>query len=290
MELAEWRRHIDQVVADEGQWFGILNEDGHPIYEFGGLVRVSFPEARLAVSSVEATVNVAPGDRLLDDLVGEGLGVVDDAGRLAPANGPLRMLCHITPGERQTAYITHTVVEGKGTPSTLTIHGVDLMDMLASWPCPSIPVEWGGKRFEAWVTDASGTKYTKTRTLAQLPFATKADGYTVSGPARDTVRRLVQDSFDGVNALYGWGKDAHAVVEFDDTPDGSPRVVIRVNDDPVMDTVAEPVRSAGLGIEVRLWWPGDAPVRVRTSRDPEKLATSTWPVPKLIVRIYEVEE
>ena len=117
MELAEWRRHIDQVVEDEGQWFGILNEDGHPIYEFGGIVNVSFPETRLAASSVEATVNVAPGDRILDDLVGEGLGVVDDAGRLAPANGPLRMLCQIRPGERQTAYITHTVVVGVGTPT-----------------------------------------------------------------------------------------------------------------------------------------------------------------------------
>lgn len=289
MELADWRRHIDQVVADEGQWFGILNEDGHPIYEFGGLVRVSFPEARLATSSVEATVNVSPGDRLLDDLVGEGLGVVDDAGRLAPANGPLRMLCHITPGERQTAYITHTVVEGKGTPSTLTIHGVDLMDMLATWPCPSIPVEWGAHEFSEWSTDASNTKYTTPRTLAQLPFATKADGYTVSGPARNTVRHLVQDSFDAVNALYGWA-DAHAVAEFDSTPDDSPRVVIRVNDDPVLDTVAEPARSAGLGIEVRLWWPGDKPVNTRSETVRSGLDYSSWSTPKLIVRVYEVEE
>lgn len=289
MELADWRRHIDQVVADEGQWFGILNEDGYPIYEFGGLVHVSFPETRLAASSVEATVNVSPGDRILDDLVGEGLGVVDDAGRLAPANGPLRMLCHVTPGERQTAYITHTVVEGRGTPSTLTIHGVDLMDMLATWPCPSIPVEWGAHDFEEWETDASNTKYATPRTLAQLPFATKADGYTVSGPARNTVRHLVQDSFDAVNALYGWD-DAHAVVEFDGTRDESPRVVIRVNDDPVLDTVAEPARSAGLGIEVRLWWPGDGRVYTRSRTTRGGLVPSSWGSPKLIVRVYEVEE
>ena len=83
--------------------------------------------------------------------------------------------------------------------------------------------------------------------------------------------------------------DAHAVVEFDGTPDESPRVVIRVNDDPVLETVAEPARSAGLGIEVRLWWPGDKSVRVRTKRDPERTAASTWSTPKLIVRVYEVE-
>lgn len=289
MELAEWRRHIDQVVEDEGQWFGILNENGYPIYEFGGIVNVSFPETRLAASSVEATVNVAPGDRILDDLVGEGLGVVDDAGRLAPANGPLRMLCQIRPGERQVAYITHTVVEGTSSPSTLTIHGVDLLDALATWPCPSIPHEWGEHEFSEWSTDASNTKYATPRTLAQLPFATKADGYTVSGPARDTVRHLVQDSFDAVNALYGWS-DAHAVVEFDGTPDISPRVVIRVNDDPVLDTVAEPARSAGLGIEVRLWWPGDKSVDTRSETVRGGWVHSSWSTPKLIVRVYEVEE
>lgn len=290
MELEQWRKHIDQVVADEGQWFGILDENGLPLYEFGGIVHVSFPETRLATSSVEATVNVTPGDRILDDLVGEGLGVVDDAGRLAPANGPLRMLCQIRPGERQTAYITHTVVEGVGTPSRLTIHGVDLLDALATWPCPSIPHEWGEHEFSEWSTDASNTKYATPRTLAQLPFATKADGYTVSGPARDTVRHLVQDSFDAVNALYGWRYSEHAFVEFDGTPDISPRVVIRVNDDPVLDTVAEPARSAGLGIEVRLWWPGDDAVQVRTKREPVQVARSTWSTPTLIVRVYEVKE
>mgnify|MGYP001761200048 FL=1 len=162
--------------------------------------------------------------------------------------------------------------------------------MLSTWPCPSIPVEWGEHEFSEWGTDASNKKYTTPRTLAQLPFATKADGYTVSGPARDTVRHLVQDSFDAVNALYGWRYQEHAFVEFDDTPDGSPRVVLRVNDDPVMDTVAEPARSAGLGIEVRLWWPGDVPVRTRVRDDRSSSVRSSWGSPKLIVRVYEVEE
>lgn len=289
MELAEWRRHIDQVVDDEGQWFGILDENGYPLYEFGGIAHVSFPEARLAVSSVEVTVNVTPGDRILDDLVGEGLGVVDDAGRLTPANGPLRMLCHIRPGERRVAYISHTVVEGTSSPSKLTIHGVDLLDALATWPCPSIPHEWGEHDFEVWETDASNMKYATPRTLAQLPFATKADGYTVSGSARNTVRHLVQDSFDAVNALYGWS-DVHAVVEFDGTRDESPPVVIRVNDDPVLETVAEPARSAGLGIEVRLWWPGDKSVDTRSETVRGGWVHSSWSTPKLIVRVYEVEE
>lgn len=290
MELAEWRRHIDQVVADEGQWFGILDENGYPLYEFGGIAHVSFPEARLAVSSVEVTVNVTPGDRILDDLVGEGLGVVDDAGRLTPANGPLRMLCHVRPGERRVAYISHTVVEGTSSPSTLTIHGVDLLDALATWPCPSIPHEWGEHDFEVWETDASNMKYATPRTLAQLPFATKADGYTVSGPSRDTIRHLIQDSFDAVNALYGWSHQEHAFVEFDGTTDKSPRVVIRVNDDPILDTIAEPARSAGLGIEVRLWWPGDKAVQVRKPTDRVSTSFSSWGSPKMIVRVYEVEE
>ncbi|MER0069239.1 hypothetical protein [Corynebacterium sp. KPL3806] len=291
MDLVQWRSHIKQVVEDEGQWLGILNEDGLPFYELGQVSRVSFPETRLAASSVEVAVNVTLGDRVVDDLVGEGLGKTSDEGRLVPATGALRMLCLIRRGgERRVAYVTHTVAEGRYAPSVLTIHGLDLVDGLAAWPCPSIPVEWAGKEFKTWDTDASGIAYSKPRVLAQVPFATKADGYTVKGSARDTIRRLIQDSFDGVNALYGWGDDPHAVVEFDSSVDNSGQVLIRVNDDPVLETVAEPARSAGLGIEVSLWWPGDTPVRVRVSRDPEQFEVRSWAHPVQVVRIRRIKE
>lgn len=289
MDLTSWRKHIDYVVKDEGQWLGILDENGLPLYELPAYSSVSFPEAHLDASSAEVVVPVSAGDTVLDDLVGEGLGVQDAAGRLVPASGPTRLLMLARPGERRVGTVTHTVAGGVSAPSTLTVHAVDLLNGLSWWPCPSIPVEWGRAQFTDWDTDASGEKYTSSRRLAQLQFATNADGYTKRGAAVSVIRDLIQDSFDAVNSLYGWADNPHAVVEYPTGVDESPEVFIRVNDDPVLDTVAEHARSAGVGIEVILWWPGDDAVRVRTSRDPRAFGFKSWPHPVQIVRVSHVK-
>lgn len=290
MDLAQWRAHIDQVVGDEGQWLGILDENGLPLYELGGVVSVNFPEQRLSASSVEVVLAVRAGDRVMDDLIGVGLGMQDDEGRLVPAAGATRLICLVREGERRVATITHSVVSGTAGPSSLTVHAIDLVDGLSWWPCPSIPVEWVNSDFSEWTKDASGGEYAQPRILAQVPFATKALGYTMDGQAVTVVRRLVQDSFDAVNDLYGWADDPHAVVEYPVENDASKRVLIRVNDDPIMDTIGEACRSAGLDIEVGLWWPGDAPVRVRTGRDPETFAEREFSHPVQVVRVFEMGE
>lgn len=287
MELAQWRKHIEQVVEDEGQWLGVLDEDGYPLYELGGLVRHSFPTFHLGESSVEVELSVTPGDRVLDDLVGEGLGVVDESGVLVPASGPARLLCLVRGGKRVVALVTHSVVAGREVPSTLTVHGVGLNTMLLFWPCPSVPVEWASAGFSEWETDASGLTYSQARVLAQVQFATRADGYTKIGPGVTMISELVQDSFDAVNTLYGWVDDPHAVVEFAAGVDGSPEVAIRVNDDPVGDTISEPARVAGLGVFVDLWWPGDDPVRVR-SADRGSFGEVEFSHPVQVVRVKEV--
>lgn len=289
MDLGKWRKHIDAVVADEGQWLGILDENGLPLYELGQLVSVSFPEQRLSASSIEITVRVSPGDRVVNDLIGEGLGVMDGEGRLVPAAGPTRLICLVRGGERRVATVTHTVVSGGLAPTLVTVHGVDLLDGLAWWPCPSIPAQWQAGKFTTWEQDAAGEPYATPRQLAQVPLGTRADGYTKKGPARKILRELVQDSFDAANTLMGWS-DPHAFVEFDTTEDTSPETLVRVNDDPIWGTISEPARTAGLGVEVRLWWPGDTPIRVRTTREPAQFALLEWDHPVQIVRINMLKE
>ncbi|MGV0434174.1 hypothetical protein ACUY3H_04325 [Corynebacterium ureicelerivorans] len=287
LTLAEWRAHIDQVVADEGQWLGVADENGAPLYELAGAG--TFPSSFLTAESAEVTVNVAPGDVVVDDLVGERLGVMDAEGRLVPASGPTRLLVWVREGERLAATITHTVASGGLVPSALTIHAVDLLDGLAWWPCPSIPVEWKQAEFKQWDTDESGISYASVRELARVQMTTKLDGYTVSRRARTAVRVVVQDSFDAVNRLMGWS-DPHAVVAFDGGEDTTPDVFIRVNDDPVLDTVQETCRQAGLSLRVGLWWPGDAPVQVRTDHDGEATEAVSWPYPVQVVRVDVMEE
>lgn len=294
MDLAQWRKHIDQVVADEGKWWGVANEDGVPIVELVG--KGTFPESHLVPSSAEFTVRVQEGDRVLDELVGDKLGEMDEDGRLVPASGPTRLLVSVQAGKRRAATITHTVVTGSTTPSSLTIHGVDLVDGLSWWPCPSVPVEWdpakasqGLAKWKDYEQDESFTRYAVKRSLARVPFATRLSGYFEEGPARTVVRNIIQDSFDAVNALMGWDTP-HAVVAFDDPPDTTPFVQVRVNDDTVADTVQETARQAGLTITVGLWWPGDAPVPVRTDQEGEQTTLKTWEQPIQVVHVHEFKE
>lgn len=310
LTLKQWRTHIDQVVSDEGQWVGLLNEDGAPFLEFPALVSMNAPKTRLAPASVEATVSVADGGRrVLEELVGDGLGRLDAVTRrLAPNDGPTRLLCVVRPGERRVFTVTHSVVEGGVVPSTMTVHGVDLLDGLAWWPCPSIPrvwlkhdvMEWhpgkgGGTyvhksiptEFVEWITDASGVPYKTKRRMAQVEMGREADGYTKKGPARTVVRTLIQDSFDAVNRLFGWGVP-HAVVDFEQSVDESPEVLIRGDDSSVWDTVSDPALQSGVNVMVDLWWPGDAPVVVRVSEPwagSVRTAAKTWDVPMQVVRV-----
>lgn len=296
MDLEQWRKHIDQIVADEGQWWGVADEEGIPIYELVGVG--TFPKSHITPSSAEFTVShVQEGDRVLDDLVGNKLGEVDEDGRLTPASGPTRLLVLVRAGERRAATITHTIVAGKTVPSQVTIHGVDLVDGLSWWPCPSVPVEWnpttstkklGMAVWETYTQDESFTRYAVPRTLTRVPFATRLTGYYEEGPARTVVRNTIQDAFDAVNALKDW--QPHAVVAYDGGEDSTPFVQLRVNDDPIMDTVQETARQAGLTITVDLWWPGDDPVVVRSDQEGETTTTQLWDQPMQIVQVREFKE
>lgn len=286
MELKDWRKHIDQVVADEGEWVGVADENGYPIYELA--CTHDFPRSHLTPESVECTVNVHPGDRILDDLVGEKLGHTDKEGRLAPASGPTRLLVLEREGTRQAATITHTIATGGLSPTTLTVHGVDLLDGLAWWPCPSVPFVWTKDKWTTQKTDESGVTYTTARQLAQVQLTTKLDGYTIDNTALTAVRIAIQDAFDAVNTLMGW-KDPHAVVAFGGS-DPTPRALIRVNDDPVLDTIQETARLAGLSIQVGLWWPGDDPVHVRADHDGHSTKPMTWAHPVQVVKVQTMQE
>ena len=288
MDLAQWRKHIDAVVRDEGQWVGISDENGLPLYELSGTL--TFPESHLSAASAEVTVQVQPGDRVLDDLVGDGLGEVDAEGRLVPHSGQTRLLVLVRAGERRAATVTHSVVSGVSVPSQIVVHGVDLLDGLSTWPCPSIPAVWESAEFSEWSTDASGEQYATKRDLAQVQFTTRIDHYLERGPAKTVLREVIQDSFDAVNTLNGWSDDPHAVVAYESGEDTSPEIIVRINDDPVMDTIAEHARSAGVGIEVGLWWPGDDPVTVRVAHDSTETKQATWPHPIQVVRLTDFRE
>ncbi|MGY0887122.1 hypothetical protein ACW675_07205 [Corynebacterium aurimucosum] len=285
MDLNDWRKHIRQAVADDGFWVGIANEDGMPFMEVPPFAALKFPRNRMAVSEFELTLHAPADTPIKDELIAEGIGVQDEAGRLVPASGPTRMLIVEVPGQPRLAYfITHATISGAGAPDTLVIKGVDAVDCLAFWPGPSIPLEVQKAKFQTWNEDASGEAYKTPRRLAQVPFATAADGYTMKGRARSVIRDFVDDSLKSVNALMGWAGDEHAVVDYSGGVDDSREIYLRTSDDYILDTIAAPLKNAGLYLRVDMWWPGDDPVVVRGG------STKSWDRPMLIIRIDSMKE
>ena len=285
MDINEWRAHIEEVVAAEGQWIGLANGDGVPIMDAPPLISLSAPEQHLAETSVEAVFPAVQGSRFMDMLSAPGLGV-DDGGELIPQTDALLLLVVRAGGERLAYMISHVVLAGESGPTTITVHGVDLVGELALHPAPSVPLSWAGAEFSEHTTDAAGAPYTIARRLAWVEFATVADGFTMNGPAVTVIRRLCQDSFDAVDKAYGWQDDPKFVTDFSGGEDTSPEVMIRVSDDYLWDTIAEPARAAGVGVEVNLWWPGDAPVVARVDGE---LVERAFEHPVLVVRVFEIK-
>ncbi|HAT1360257.1 MULTISPECIES: hypothetical protein [Corynebacterium] len=291
MDFKSWRKHIDQVVEDEGYWVGLADENGYPLLDIPPFESLTLPRTRLATSEFEFLVHAPAGSPINDDLVADGIGVQDQEGRLIPAKGPTRMLIVVTPGNPRLSYFVNiSSLSGISAPDQLTVKGVDGLDCLAFWPGVSIPVEVEKATFSDWSTDASGIQYEKTRRLARVPLATVADGYTLYGKARTVIRRFIQDSFDAVNALMGWTGDEHAVVDFGGGPDTTSEIYLRTSDDYVWDTIAGPAKNSGLYVHVDLWWPGDPAVTVRKDRASGETVSKTWERPMLIVRVDTMKE
>lgn len=288
-EFMDYRKHIDYVVDTFGQWVGVCDEEGWPLLELPPTISLSASETRGASSSVEATVRLDAGHPLLQEFIGKGLGEMK-GGKLELAGSAARLLVVQRPGARLAYQATIGVASGVSGPSELNIRGVDLLEGLSAWPCPSIPLEWTKAKFSSWNTDASGAEYSKPRELARVEFGTAVDGYTVDGPAVSVLRTLIQDSLDAVNALCGWSDDPHMVVDFSGVGvDTSPRVLVRTSDDVVWDTIADVAQSAGVTVLVDLWWPGDDPVQVRQGRDPARYRAVDLGKPMQVVRVEVTE-
>ena len=269
MDFPEWQKHVNQVVADTGEWIGLANADGVPVCDFPAAESVEAPRTRLAVADHQVVIpargRIAPTNGIVERLLAPNIGVFDESGYLAPATGGNYLVVIARPGIRLAFDAVFATGEGPSdAPERLTVGGVSLTDLLDAHPCPSIPHTWEGGEFTEWREDAGGP-YRKPRQLAPVELATRADGYTVTGPAVRVIRDLCQDSFDAVNALKGWA-DPHLVVDYGVVSASGERITIQVQDDPLWSTILAPAESAGVNVWVELWWPGDPPITVRGPR------------------------
>lgn len=283
-----WQATAKAHIADSGVWFGLLNEDWEPIATISPrdvnevYTRLTSPELSFDVDVPENGVSVA-----VDELIAPDLGTFDESGRFEAANIVGRSVCVQRGDDRQAYFIPYVDASGKRSPETVHVEASGLLSLLEATPCPSIPESWRGD-FSVQSGDAAG-KYVTPREYSLVEFATRADGYTVTGPAEFAIRTVIQDSLDAVQKHMGW-EEPHMVVDYAPTGRKSPEAAIRVEDDFILPTVAETARTAGVNISASLWWPGDSAVTARISPlDKEDTEGRTWGHPIAVIHVEQME-
>lgn len=257
------RWHRQRVAADRGQWVGLLDAEGEPLWDAAPIIDMQAPETRFEVSSLRMTMRIRSRQGvvhpMVSELIADGLGT-DGQGAMVPVTDSTRLLIVERPGSgpgtRRAYRVVSSTLSGEVlAPTLLRVDGVSMLDILAGLPCPSIPDSWTG----TWITsdrDWAGP-WSKPRLIQDVKFASVATGFTVSGPAEATIRALIVRSLAAAFRAAGVAGDPPVVV--DPTPSGrpSPTVVIRPTDDSIWATVAAPAAAAGVRISADLWLPGD---------------------------------
>lgn len=282
-----WRATADAHVKDKGVWFGLLDENWEPI---ATLSPSDVSEVNTRLASPELSLDhdgmkLGGVSTMVDELIAPDLGTFDEQGRFEASNIVGRSIGVQRGGTRQAYFIPYVDAQGDKMPETLHVESSGLMSLLDATPCPSVPESWRGG-FEVRTANAAGT-YRTPREYSLVEFATRADGYTVSGSAESAIRTVVQDSIDAVMRHMGW-ELPHMVVDFSPSGVESPDVLIRVEDDFILPTVQETARIAGVGISADLWWPGDEPVLTRVAPQSDETALSMWDHPVAVIRINQL--
>lgn len=254
------RKHREQVKHDTGQWIGLADENWEPIMDLPPVIEMTCPAASNAKASakiiISTRVNGGHISPIVDELIAENLTDTDSEGRLLVAFQKNRFIIIERNGfRRRCIRITHAIARGQEMPTTIEVHGVDEMDVWESIPCPSAPSYWTATR--KMIDRDWAQKWSKPYQMAEIKLAAVADGFTVSGPAESTIRKLVVDSLAAFWRVTGI-TDEPVVVDLEPMRGReSPHVLIRPEDGSLLDTVKDAAKNAGVLLSCHLWWPGD---------------------------------
>ncbi|CAM4010475.1 hypothetical protein [Corynebacterium belfantii] len=266
------KKHRDQVIADQGQWLGLLDENATPMMDLPPVMEMRMPEATNDPASgmVKLRVQSASGivHPVIHQLIADGLGKTDDVGRLVPLSEATRFIAIERAGSRRVFRVDFAVAEGgAGAPSVLAVHGTDMLKTLARFPAMSGPTTWTGKwtRFTRdWAGPENvGVQFDKPRDLQDIKMITVADGATEQGAAEPLIRKIISDSLAATWRAIG-REDllADPPVQVDPNPSGrkSKNILIRPTDRSIWEELAPLAAAAGVSISAEMWWPTDAPI------------------------------
>lgn len=251
-------KHRDYVAQKEGQWIGILDGSGNPVFDLPHPIDMSASEARLSPESLKVSIPIEGENGVLhpvtDLLLGSHLGIIDN-GTFQPANGSTYIIVvQRANGEQWAGKIKFATAQGGALkPTVLTIHALNVLDVLGELPCPASNEAWRNAPYQTMRNDPA-VAFEKSREISLLTLANSADGFSEKGEAEPLIRRIITEAIGTVSKHSGW-KQPHVVV--DQTPSGesTPSITVRLTDSSIWDTVVEYALLAGVNIRARLVFP-----------------------------------
>lgn len=276
--------HIAAVVADRGQAIWLHDEDGVPICALPPEIEMVARSTRNAVQELElkisARTSAGQPHRVVNELIADGLGKTDTTGRLVPNGDHARLIVIFRENFRACFRVTHATAAGDDpvSPETITIFGLDELGFLEALPCPSIPGTWGKEPFKDFPRD-EGAEFSQPLRMRPISLAAQADGFVVAGPADRVIRDLITRSLRAVwETVEPPITEPPVVVDQQLTGRQSPHVLIRPQDNSILETVAAVAKNAGVVITATLWLPGD-----------EQPAGVTLGKPTIVVSVQQKE-
>lgn len=263
VDWAQFAGHREALVESEGQYVGLLDENGHPLCDLPHPVEMQAPRERNAISSLQmtfpvstATGGVHPAARaLVDDTIG-----VEKNGAITPTP-KTRFVLVERPGSSWCYRVAQRMATGPaGKLQSITVHGVDVVNYLTQLPCPTQPAKWKSSRFHRFekdwlaVTDKTA-RFVTPRDIAEVDFY---DSYLADQVIYDyaevAIGRIITESVDAVAGILGMSTPPFNVTV---TNHGghAEKIMIKPDDGFIWDVVAPRATAAGVGITATMVLP-----------------------------------
>ena len=265
------KKHRAQVVADFGQWIGLLDENGQPICDLPQPLTMTAPRGRGSVGSFQATFDLGdetgglshPAVRALID---DTMGVTDGTGHVTPTSHTRIIVIERATGRRQAYEVAQRKSKTMaGTHHVMEINGADMVGKLSRIPIMSMPASWTaltGNYAWADITNAwadaditipmNGDYEAKRITLAKRATG----GFTQGGtePGEQTLWRVLDESIRAAFTLAGTRAGIVAVKPETSLVDP---MLIKPSDGDVWTELSARATAAGITISSDWWFPGD---------------------------------
>lgn len=283
MAFVEWdafRAHREQVIADHGEWWGMLDNHQHPITDLPAPTESSWGKVWNEPTEMSASFDLIEDGvvhPMVDPLVGEGLARVDEQGQLIPTLDESLFVAVERPGVRAVYRVAFPDVSSQtvDAPDAVTVHGVDeLQWVLGALIGPSAPDTW--IHGEGWhhLNQDWATTWGKYRWMNDIKMAAELRIGVRDGRADRVIRQVIVDGVRVAEHMYGRSLPIYVSPYF--SGHESPKILLDVQDRSLWEEVGETAAAAGVTISAECWWPGDDPWR-----------GMTWSEPRVIVSVWQ---